>query len=442
MIQAVNDQPYATILIDDMEHRLPIQIGSEGPKAIDVQALYKTAGYFTFDPAFMSTASCKSSITYINGEGNKEGSEGILRHRGYSIKDLAKNGDFLEVAFLILDGELPTAPQRRKFIRTLQDHMDIPDRLENIFDAFPRKAHPMSMLASTVAALSAYYHGKIDIHDPEERLKVSYQIIAKMPVIAAMCYRHSINAEFIPPRDDLDYVENFLYMCFSEKEDQKYQPNPVVARAIDLLLLLHADHEQNASASTIRVCGSSGTDPFAAVSAAISSLWGPAHGGANEAVIKMLMEIGTEANIHKFIAKAKDKSDPFRLMGFGHRVYKNYDPRASIIKQACHDVLIAVGKENDPLMRIAMKLEKIALKDPYFIERKLYPNVDFYSGIIYQAVGIPPDMFTVMFALGRTVGWMAQWMEMMGDSDTKIARPRQVYTGPEERPYLHVNNRA
>ena len=400
--------------------------GTEGPDVMDISSLYKESGYFTYDPGFLSTASCESSITYIDGE------EGILRYRGYDIDELADNVEFLDVAHLLLYGELPQGEEKAKFDRTITLHTMVHEQLNFLYRGFPRRAHPMAVMVGAVASLSAFYHDSLDITDERQRDLAALRMIAKMPTMAAMCYKYSIGQPFIYPDNELKFSENFLHMMFATP-CEKYKVNPVCAKAMDKLLILHADHEQNASTSTVRLAGSSGANPFACIGAGIASLWGPAHGGANEAVIHMLKEIGSKDRIPEFIARAKDKNDPFRLMGFGHRVYKNYDPRAKVLRETCAEVLSELGVKDEPLLEIAMELERIALEDPYFIERKLYPNVDFYSGIIYRAMGIPTALFTVLFAIARTAGWVAQWKEMIEDPQQKIGRPRQLYTGPTAR---------
>lgn len=414
---------FAELKIKDKLYTLPIQKSSIGPDAIDVRELYKNTGYFTYDPGFMSTASCSSKITFIDGE------KGVLRHRGYDIKDLADHRDFLEVSYLLLNGDLPNKQEYTSFRNQITEHALVNEQLRNIFGAFRHSAHPMAITLSVVGSLSAFYHDKIDMNTAEGREDAAIKMIAKMPTIAAMVYKHSIGQAFIYPDDSLSHSENFLNMMFA-RPNKKYIVNPVLTKALDKIFILHADHEQNASTSTVRATGSSGPNPFACISAGIASLWGAAHGGANEAVINMLTEIGDIANIPQYIKRAKDKNDPFRLMGFGHRVYKNYDPRAAVLRETCKEVLMELGElKNNPMLSIAMELKKIALNDNYFIERKLYPNVDFYSGIIYQAMGIPPQMFTVLFALARTSGWIAQWKELWEDPEFKITRPRQLYTG-------------
>jgi citrate synthase len=412
----------------DEEVCLPIHSGAEGPSVIDVSKLYQQTGLFTYDPGFMSTASCKSKITYIDGE------QGILRHRGYDIADLSEKSDYLEVCYLLLYGELPSASEKEKFVSTIKNHTMVHEQLQFLFRGYPRRSHPMAVMVGVVSSLSAFYHDTLDIRDTVQRELAAHRLIAKVPTLAAMTYKYSIGQPFVYPDNSLSYGENFLKMMFAVPCEE-YKVDPVRAKAIEKLFILHADHEQNASTSTVRLCGSSGANPFAVIGAGIASLWGPAHGGANEAVLLMLEEIGTPDRIPRFIEKAKDKNDPFRLMGFGHRVYKNYDPRASVLKQTCQEVLGGVSIDNDPLLQIAMELEKIALKDEYFVERKLYPNVDFYSGIIYRALGIPTQMFTVMFAVARTAGWIAQWKEMVEDPEMKIGRPRQLFNGYTHREY-------
>ncbi|MDC0864574.1 citrate synthase [Rickettsiaceae bacterium] len=418
---------FAELKLEGKTYKLPIKKSSIGSDVIDVTKLYSETGYFTYDPGFMSTASCSSSITFIDGE------EGILRHRGYDIKDLANKKDFLEVSYLLLNGDLPDTKKYSAFKEQISHHSLVNEQMRNIFGAFRHSAHPMAVALSVVGSLSAFYHDKIDMVTEEGRETAAVKMIAKMPTIAAMTYKYSISEAFIYPDDDLSFSENLLHMMFA-RPNKKYKVNPVLADALDKIFILHADHEQNASTSTVRTVGSSGPNPFTCVSAGIASLWGPAHGGANEAVINMLKEIGNVDNISKCINRAKDKNDPFRLMGFGHRVYKNYDPRAAVLKDTCKEVLSELGQlKGNPMMEIAMELEKIALHDEYFIERKLYPNVDFYSGIIYQAMGISPHMFTVLFAVARTSGWIAQWKEMWEDPEFKITRPRQLYVGHKSR---------
>ena len=413
----------------------PIITGTYGAPVVDTKSLYKELGMFTIDPGFVTTASCRSAITYIDGE------EGVLMHRGYPIEQLAENSDYLEVCYLLLYGELPTKQQFDAFRADLNKRNLVHEHLERFYAGYLYDAHPMSMLVGVTGALSSYYHEAMDINDSEDRILTAHRVIAKMPILAAHCHKHSVGHPFVYSRDDLGYVQNFLNMMFS-LPNRAYVPNTTAVRALDLLLILHADHEQNASTSTVRLAGSAEANPFACIAAGIVTLWGRAHGGANEAVLKMLGEINDPKNIPEFIARAKDKDDPFRLMGFGHRVYKNYDPRAIIIRKACHDLLENVDTVDQPLFEIAMKLEEITLKDDYFIERKLYPNVDFYSGIILKALGIPTSMYTVMFALARSVGWIAQWLEMMEDPDFRIGRPRQLYIGSKKRDYVPMEKRG
>jgi citrate synthase len=414
---------------------LPIRQGTEEPEAVDITKLYSEGKVFTLDPGFMATASCESKITYIDGD------NGVLRHRGYKIEELAAKSDFLEVAYLLLNGELPNHKQKEDFNKNIRMHSMIHEQLQFLFRGFPRRSHPMAIMVGAVGSLSAFYHDSLDIHDKEQRELAAYRMIAKVPTLAAMAYKYSIGQPFVYPKNKLSYSENFLNMMFSVPTEE-YQISPVLAKAMDKIFILHADHEQNASTSTVRLAGSSGANPFACLSAGIASLWGPAHGGANEAVIAMLQEIGSPERIPLYIAKAKDKNDPFRLMGFGHRVYKNYDPRAAVLRESCHEVLAELGAHDNPLLHIAVELERIALSDEYFIERKLFPNVDFYSGIIYKAMKIPPQMYTVLFAIARTAGWVAQWKEMIEDPGQKIGRPRQLYTGYNERPFIPVDKRS
>jgi citrate synthase len=416
-------------------YKLPIREGTAGPQVIDVQNLYQETGCFTFDPGYKATASCESQITFIDGE------EGVLLHRGYPIEELAAESDYLEVCYLLLHGELPNAEQKAAFEAIITRHTMVHEQLANFFRGFRRDAHPMAIMCGVVGALSAFYHDATDIDDPEQRLIAAHRLIAKMPTIAAMAYKYALGQPFMYPRNDLAYAENFLYMTFGVP-CEAYEPNPVLSRAMDRILILHADHEQNASTSTVRIAGSSGANPFACIAAGIASLWGPAHGGANEAVLKMLQEIGSKERIPEFIARAKDKNDPFRLMGFGHRVYKHYDPRAAIMRESCHEVLDELGIREEPLLSLAMELERIALEDDYFIEKKLFPNVDFYSGVTMQALGFPTSMFSALFAVGRTIGWIAQWKEMIEDPVRRIGRPRQLYTGPRKRAYVPLDERA
>ncbi|MEE8244263.1 MAG: citrate synthase [Pseudomonadales bacterium] len=424
----------ARLMIDGANEaiELPMYSGSEGPDVIDVGKL-TGQGYFTYDPGFVSTASCDSEITYIDGDA------GILLHRGYPIEQLADNSNYLELCYLLLNGELPSAAERDRFVDTIKHHTMVHEQLRTFFQGFRRDAHPMAIMCGVIGALSAFYHDSLDIDDLEHRRVTAHRLIAKMPTLAAMSYKYSQGEPFIYPRNELDYAENFLHMMFATPCED-YQVNPIIARAMDRIFLLHADHEQNASTSTVRLAGSTGANPFACIAAGIAALWGPAHGGANEAVLNMLDEIGDEKNIDKFVAKAKDKDDPFRLMGFGHRVYKNYDPRAKVMQQTCREVLEELGVEDNPTLRMAQRLEKIALEDEYFVEKKLYPNVDFYSGIILKAIGIPVEMFTVVFATGRTPGWIAHWNEMIS-SPYRIGRPRQLYRGPSKRDYVAIDKR-
>jgi citrate synthase len=414
--------------------KLPVIEGSIGPKVIDVRKLYGQTGYFTYDPGFMATAACRSSITYIDGD------EGVLLYRGYPIEELAANSDFMEVSYLLLYGELPTPRQKEQFVYDITHHTMVHEQLTSFFRGFRRDAHPMAVLCGVVGALSAFYHDSTDIHDPHQRMVASYRLIAKMPTIAAMAFKYSLGQPFMYPQNNLGYAENFLHMAFGVPcEDMKV--SPTLARAMDRIFILHADHEQNASTATVRNAGSSGANPFACIAAGIASLWGPAHGGANEAVLKMLGRIGDKKNIKDFINHVKDKNDHEILFGFGHRVYKNYDPRAHVLRDSCHEVLDELGIKDEPLLDLAMELEKIALNDEYFITRKLYPNVDFYSGIILRAMGFPTSMFTVLFAIARTVGWVAQWTEMIEDPDSKIGRPRQLFTGSPPRRYVPIAQR-
>lgn len=413
---------------------LILRQGTAGPSALEISPLYSKKGLLAYDPGFVSTASCESTITYIDGD------RGILRYRGYPIEQLAEKSNFLEVAYLLIHGELPTQTQLTGFENIIVHHTMIKETMRNFFNGFHYNAHPMAIMIGVVGSMSAFYHDSIDIHDPKHREISAHRLIAKMPTIAAACYKHSVSEPIMYPQNDLDYCANFLHMMFSTP-CEPYVPSKLANEAMNLLFILHADHEQNASTSTVRMAGSSGANPFACIAAGIASLWGPAHGGANEAVLNMLQEIGTVSNIDKYIAKAKDKNDPFRLMGFGHRVYHNFDPRATIIRNMCHKILKETSDGDNPMFELALKLEEVALKDPYFIERKLYPNVDFYSGIIYRALKIPTNMFTVMFAIARTVGWVAHWMEMIADPSQRIGRPRQLYTGSTERNYVPMDKR-
>ena len=413
---------------------LPVLEGSVGPRVIDVRRLYADTGHFTYDPGFTSTGSCQSGITYIDGD------IGLLQYRGYPIEQLAEHSDYVEVCYVLIYGELPTQEEKDKFVDRITYHTMLHEQLHNFFQGFRRDSHPMAVMVGVVGALSAFYHDSLDISDPKHRFVASTRLIAKMPSIAANAYRYSLGLPFVYPRNDLNYAENFLYMMFSNPCEE-YEVNPILARAMERILILHADHEQNASTSTVRIAGSSGANPFACIAAGIACLWGPAHGGANEAVLSMLEEIGSKDHIPEYIARAKDKDDPFRLMGFGHRVYKNFDPRAKVMRKTAHEVLGDLGIKDDPLLDLAMELEKIALEDEYFVSRKLYPNVDFYSGIIFRAMGIPTSMFTVLFAMARTVGWVAQWNEMVEDPSQKIGRPRQLFTGHTERDYVDIKKR-
>lgn len=420
--------------LDGSSIELPIREGTEGPNAMDISSLYRDKGIFSFDQGFMSTASCDSAITYIDGNA------GILRYRGYPIEQLAEQSSYLETAYLLVYGDLPDSAQLMEFESIITRHTMINETLKNFFDGFRYDAHPMAVMVGVVGSLSAFYHDSLDISNPHHREVCAHRLIAKMPTIAAACYKHNVGEPFMYPRNQLGYCGNLLNMMFATPCEE-FEPDPVAERALNLLFILHADHEQNASTSTVRLAGSSGANPFACIAAGIASLWGPAHGGANEAVLNMLEKIETPANIAKYVAKAKDKDDPFRLMGFGHRVYKNYDPRAMIIRKVCHQVLERLADSNNPLFELARRLEEIALEDEYFVERKLYPNVDYYSGIIYKALGIPVNMFTVMFAIARTAGWVAHWMEMIGDPAHRIARPRQLYQGPVKRDYVPIEQR-
>ncbi len=411
---------------------LPIRTGTLGPDVIDVASLTGN-GVFTFDPGFTSTASCESKITFIDGN------EGVLLHRGYPINDLAENTTYLETCYLLLNGKLPNVSEKTDFENLISNHTMVNRSIEQFFSGFRYDAHPMSIMCGVVAAMSSFYHDSLDIANPQHRKITAHRLIAKMPTLAAMCHKHYIGQPYMYPRNDMNYAENFLHMMFGTPCEEP-NVNPVLAKAMDKLFILHADHEQNASTSTVRLAGSSGANPFSCIAAGIAALWGPSHGGANQAVLEMLNEIGDEKNIDAFVKRAKDKNDPFRLMGFGHRVYKNFDPRAKVMKEACDEVLAELGMENDPLLKIAKRLEQIALEDDYFVSKKLYPNVDFYSGIIMKAIGIPTEMFTVIFATGRTVGWIAHWDEMISNS-YKIGRPRQLYTGPSERAVTPIGQR-
>ncbi|MBA3879794.1 MAG: citrate (Si)-synthase [Sphingobium sp.] len=423
----------ATLTVNGTDHDYKVVSGSIGPQVIDIRKLYAQTGTFTFDPGFTSTASCESGLTYIDGD------EGVLLHRGYPIGQLAEQSSFMEVCYLLLNGELPSADELADFSYTITRHTMLHEQLMTFYRGFRRDAHPMAVMCGVVGALSAFYHDSTDITDPRQRMIASHRLIAKMPTIAAMAYKYSVGQPFLYPDNSLSYTGNFLRMTFGVPAEP-YVVNPVVEKALDRIFILHADHEQNASTSTVRLAGSSGANPFACIAAGIACLWGPAHGGANEAALNMLREIGTPDRIPHYIERAKDKNDPFRLMGFGHRVYKNYDPRATVMQQTVREVFAAL-KVTDPVFEVALQLEEMALNDPYFIEKKLFPNVDFYSGVILSAIGFPTTMFTALFALARTVGWVAQWNEMIADPEQKIGRPRQLYTGPTQRDYVPVDQR-
>jgi citrate synthase len=433
---ALSNAPRETMTITDNSTgksiEMPLLSGTVGPKVVDIRKLYSDLGVFTFDPGYTATGSCESKITYIDGD------EGILLYRGYPIEELAEHSDFMEVSYLLLFGELPTAAEKVKFERDVTLHTMVHEQLTAFYRGFRRDAHPMAVMCGVVGALSAFYHDSTDISDPRQRMVASYRLIAKMPTMAAMAYKYTLGQPFMYPRNDLHYAENFLHMI-NAVPCEPYTVNPVLARAMDRIFILHADHEQNASTSTVRLAGSSGANPFACIAAGIASLWGPAHGGANEAVLKMLMQVGTKDRVPEFVKRARDPKDSFKLMGFGHRVYKNYDPRAAVLRRSCHEVLDELGVRDEPLLDLAMELERIALQDDYFIQRKLYPNVDFYSGIILKAMGFPMSMFTVLFAIARTVGWVAQWNEMI--EDPKIGRPRQLYTGETRRSFIPLDKR-
>ncbi|MEM6660341.1 MAG: citrate synthase [Pseudomonadota bacterium] len=424
----------ATLTVHGKDYELPVHSPTAGPDVIDIRKLYGTAGVFTYDPGFTSTASCDSTITYIDGE------KGELLHRGYPIDQLAEKSHFLEVCYLLLYGELPQAKDLEKFETTITRHTMLHEQMQYFYRGFRRDAHPMAIMVGVVGAMSAFYHDSTDIHDPQQREVASHRLIAKMPTIAAWAYKYHNGQPFVYPRNDLDYASNFLRMCFSVPAEE-YEANPILSRAMDRIFTLHADHEQNASTSTVRLASSSGANPFACIAAGIACLWGPAHGGANQACLEMLEEIGTVDRIPEYIARAKDKDDPFRLMGFGHRVYKNFDPRAKVMKQSADEVLDLLGVEDNPKLQVAKELEREALEDPYFAEKKLFPNVDFYSGIILEAMGFPTSMFTPIFALSRTVGWVSQWKEMIADPQNKIGRPRQLYLGETLRDYVDIENR-
>ena len=424
----------AVLNFDDRSFEFPTYKGTIGPDVVDISKFYGQSEAFTYDPGFTSTASCASKITYIDGD------NGVLLYRGYPIEQLADKSDFLEVCYLLLNGELPDENQKSEFVNAITHHTMLHEQINRFFTGFRRDAHPMAIMVGVVGALSAFYHDSTDINDPMQRMIASRRMIAKMPTLAAMAYKYSIGQPFIYPSNDLDYSSNFLRMCFAVP-CADYSSNPVLARAMDRIFILHADHEQNASTATVRLAGSSGANPFACIAAGIACLWGPAHGGANEAALNMLHEIGSVENIPEYVRRAKDKDDPFRLMGFGHRVYKNYDPRARIMQQTCHEVLDELGLRDDPILKIALELERIALEDQYFVDRQLYPNIDFYSGITLSALGFPTTMFTVLFALARTVGWIAQWTEMIEDPHQRIGRPRQLYIGPDSRDFTEIGNR-
>ena len=424
----------ATLSVGDKSWEFPVHSGSIGPDVIDVSKLYAQTGMFTYDPGFTSTASCESEITYIDGD------KGVLLYRGYPIEQLAEQGDFLETCYLLLYGHLPTAAEKLDFDTRVTRHTMVHEQMSRFYTGFRRDAHPMAILVGVIGALSSFYHDSTDITDPHQRMVASLRMIAKVPTLAAMAYKYTIGQPFVYPRNDLDYAANFLHMCFSVPAEP-YEVNPVLSRAMDRIFTLHADHEQNASTSTVRLAGSSGANPFGCIAAGVACLWGPAHGGANEAALNMLHEIGTPDRVADYVARAKDKDDPFRLMGFGHRVYKNYDPRARIMQTTCHEVLNELGIKDDPTLEVALELEKIALSDEYFIEKKLYPNIDFYSGITLRALGFPAEMFTVLFALARTVGWIAQWKEMVEDPSQRIGRPRQLFSGATTRDYAPIDKR-
>jgi len=428
------DAGKATLIYDNKSYELPAYSGSEGPNVLDIRKLYDSADVFTYDPGFTSTASCESDITFIDGD------KGILLYRGYPIDQLAAHSSFLEVCYLLLHGELPNKEQHKAFDHSITMHTMVHEQLASFFRGFRRDAHPMAVMCGVVGALSAFYHDSTDINDPRQREIASHRLIAKMPTLAAMAYKYTVGQPFVYPLNSLGYTENFLRMTFAVPAEE-YKVNPVLAKALDTIFILHADHEQNASTSTVRLAGSSGANPFACIAAGIACLWGPAHGGANEAALKMLEEIGTVDRIPEYIKRAKDKNDSFRLMGFGHRVYKNYDPRAKAMQEQTHAVLDEVGHHDDPILKVALELERIALQDEYFIEKKLYPNIDFYSGITLKALGFPTSMFTALFALARTVGWIAQWGEMIEDPAQKIGRPRQIYTGAKQRDYVPLAKR-
>jgi len=430
-------KPTITVTLDGSNRStsLPVLSGTIGPDVVDIRKLYGDLGVFTFDPGYGATASCDSKITYIDGDA------GVLLYRGFPIEQLAENSDFIEVSYLLMYGDLPTAAELETFRKGVTYHTMVHEQLRRFFDGFRRDAHPMAVICGVVGALAAFYHDNLDINDPKAREIAAFRLIAKIPTIAAWAYKYSLGQPFMYPRNDLSYAENFLYML-NAVPTEPYKNNPILSRAMDRILILHADHEQNASTSTVRLAGSTGANPFACIAAGIAALWGPAHGGANEAVLKMLGEIGSPENIPAFIAEVKDKNSHTKLMGFGHRVYKNFDPRAKIMKETCHEVLAELGIKDEPLLDMAIEMERIALTDDYFIQRKLYPNVDFYSGIILKAMGIPTSMFTVLFAVARTVGWVSQWKEMIEDPSQRIGRPRQMYTGAPQRDYVPVTRRS
>ena len=430
----MSEDAFRLVNPDGKEVELPVHKGTTGPDVIDIGQLYREQGVFTYDPGFVATGSCESDITFIDGE------KGVLMYRGYPVEQLAAHSNFIEVCYLLLRGELPTTDELAAFENTISRHTMLNEGMLKFFNGFRYDAHPMAMLSAVVGSMSAYYHDTMDVNNPDHRDIFSHRILAKLPTIAAAAYKLNSGQPFIYPRNDLGYCENLLRMFFAVPAEP-YEIDPVSAEALDLLFILHADHEQNCSTSTVRMAGSSGANPYSAIAAGISALWGPAHGGANEAVLEMLEEIGDESRIDKYVAKAKDRDDPFRLMGFGHRVYKNFDPRATIIREMCHKVLAKLGSADTPMFDLALRLEEIALKDEFFIERNLYPNVDFYSGLIYRRLGIPTSMFTVMFAIGRSVGWCAHWREMISDPQGRISRPRQLYTGPTERDYVPIEKR-
>jgi citrate synthase len=433
-MDATTNTKKATLSVDGKTVEFPVLSGTVGPEVIDISKLYAQTGMFTYDPGFTSTGSCDSKITYIDGD------EGVLLYRGFPIEQLAERGDFLETCYLLLYGELPTASQKADFDTRITRHTMVHEQMARFFQTFRRDAHPMAVMVAAVGALAAFYHDSTDINDPRQRMIASMRMIAKVPTLAAMAFKYNIGQPFVYPKNALNYAANFLHMCFAVPCEE-YRVNPVMAEALDKIFILHADHEQNASTSTVRIAGSSGANPFACIAAGIACLWGPAHGGANEAALQMLAEIGSVDKIPEFIAKVKDKNSQVRLMGFGHRVYKNYDPRAKIMQKMCHKVLAETGHQNDPLLHVALELEKIALSDDYFIQRKLYPNIDFYSGITLKAMGFPTSMFTVLFAVARTVGWISQWSEMIQDPHQKIGRPRQLYSGATRRDYVALDQR-